>query len=124
MKKAIVLALMMLTAVGAQDSKQPEPRDPTKPDPRLKEMLIPNSGPMSPKSVTFQAQLKALMSVKGKESQAIVEIEGVLHRVVRGSQITVTPKGGQSSVTLKVAELTSEQVRLELAGLGQAIILR
>ena len=96
-------------------------KDPTRPSPKLREaMNAGKAAPAAPGASRFPVvALRGRIIAKGRPPAALVEGEGKLYTVSQGS---VLPGGG--STILRVTEVSSTEVRLEVAPLNETILLR
>jgi len=106
-------------------------RDPTQPGEQLRDLVAPirmgqQAGKGGASGISLpQVTLKGRIVGPLVPPAAIVEVDTVLHVLHQGSELTVpTPNVGLGSLTLRVSELTSSEVRIEIMPLRQAIVLR
>lgn len=99
---------------------KPEPRDPTKPSPELKEAMgskaiapVPGAPEKQPVLV-----LKGRVLAKNKPAAALLDIDGKIYLVGKDTDFLA---GGR---TLRVKDITIESVVIELPGSKQTITLR
>lgn len=105
------VALLLLTlGVTAQEP----PRDPTEADPRLRQALLQGRAAAPAPAL----KLRGVVVAKGKTGAAVLELGDRLVRVAEGSVLS------EGATQWRVAAITVDEVRLELAATGQSLVLR
>ncbi len=101
-------------------------RDPTQPGPQMREILGPAEGVLqqSPAALPSVPQLvlKGRVIPRDRPGAAILEVDGKLISVQKGSEATVST-GRTGLVTLRVLEIDVSAVRLEVLPQGQEVTL-
>jgi hypothetical protein len=122
----LLFVLAGVLCAGPRASAQDEPplRDPTEtarpaPDAPGAGIQTPAPAPVRRPAIA----LKALVIARGRPGVAIVDVDGALHRVGQGDRISVGAADG-SRVVLHVTALTKDEVRIEIAALGETVVLR
>jgi hypothetical protein len=108
---------------GGTDTPKGEGKDPTVPSPKLKELLYPEksgkgsgTGP-GPKMPSLG--LRGRVIVKDQPAIALLEVDGKIFVISKGSSL---PGGGNTM--LRVIEITSREVRIEVLPFKEIVILR
>jgi hypothetical protein len=116
-------------AAFAQDPPPPL-RDPTVPvpgsaPPRAQETPpVVSADPAAAPAAAPALALRGLVAVRGKPGAAVIEIGGTLLRhVTAGDELLWTDTAGRS-LTLRVASLTADEVRLTIPAIAQTVVLR
>jgi hypothetical protein len=92
--------------------------DPTNPSGPFKELLNPKTAGPAPTGRSSTFVIRGRVLAAGKEPTAMLEVDGKLALVTAGS---VLAYGGS---TVRVVEITSQEVRLEIGSSGEKLSLR
>ncbi len=122
------LLLFFLCALGAA-AQEPVPDslavpglpDPTVPNERLADVLGQPGG-AAPAPAAPSLRLCGRMLVEGAPPVALLEVEGACVLVSEGSELSVSGRRGQVSLT--VLALDAERIELDVDGLSDPVILR
>ena len=96
-------------------------RDPTSPSPMLRDLIDP--GRNQPKSMELPLiQLRGRIIGGGQPSAAMLEIDKHSYLVRKGSEI-LFPGSRPGAQSIRVLDVTAEEVRLEILPLGRSVSL-
>jgi hypothetical protein len=109
------VAAQTVAAPPAVPGPLPDPTNPTGPFPGL---MKPKATGPAPTSRTAVFAIRGRVLAPGKEPSAMLEIDGKLALVMAGSVLAY------GSSTVRVLEITSQEVRLEIASSGEKLSLR
>ncbi len=99
-----------------------EPKDPTSPSPKLKELLHgekAGKGAVGPGPKMPIVALRGRVISKNQPAIALLEVEGRFYSISKGSSL---PGGGNT--ILRILEITSGEVRIEVLPLKEIIVLK
>lgn len=106
-------------------------RDPTEPGDEMRDMVAPfrMGQPGRPRGVAGMAlpgvALKGRIIGPAAPPAAIVELQGALYVLHEESELTVdSPEAALGGLTLRVTQITSSEVRIEVMPLRQVMVLR
>lgn len=127
---AVLFVPGLVGLVLAQPPKKPdgltapsgELKDPTIPSPKVKDALNPNKGaaPTAPGASRVPIiGLRGRVIVRGRPATVLLEIDNKLYTVSKDSLVS----GGGNTI-LKILEVTSTEVRIEVKPINEVIVLR
>lgn len=93
-------------------------KDPTKPSPKMKEVLG-SKGTAGPAPKLAVLALRGRVLARDKPAVALLEVEGKLYTVTKGSVVA-----GPSNTILRVVEVNGTEVRIEVSPLKEIVVLR
>ena len=93
--------------------------DPTKPGPRLQDAINAGKTTTTGESYMPTLGLRGRIIVKDQNAQAIIEMDGSLYVVGKGSMLM-----SRGNISLRIEDVTSQEVRIEVASSKNVIILR
>ena len=96
--------------------------DPTQPSPKMRDALgVSKPGPRGPVATakTPGISLRGRVLRKGQPPAALIDVDGRIYTITVGSSII-----GSGNTIMKVIELNSTEVRLEVLPLKETIVLR
>ena len=111
--------------VPKKQEKAEEPKDPTNPSPKLKELLQPDKSGKYAAPVAGAGPRMPLLALRGRvvsstgSAVALLEVEGKLYSIAKGSSLS----GGGNTI-LRIVDITSGEVRIEVHPLNEVVILR
>ncbi len=111
--------------VPKKQEKAEEPKDPTSPSPKLKELLQPDKTGKYAAPVAGAGPRMPLLALRGRvvsgvrPAVALLEVDGKLYSIGNGSSLS----GGGNTI-LRILEITSGEVRIEVQPLNEVVILR
>ena len=118
-------ALPVPAEVPKKQEKAEEPKDPTNPSPKLKELLQPDKSGKYAAPVAGAGPRMPLLALRGRvvsstgSAVALLEVEGKLYSIAKGSSLS----GGGNTI-LRIVDITSGEVRIEVHPLNEVVILR
>ena len=118
-------ALPVPAEVPKKQEKAEEPKDPTNPSPKLKELLQPDKSGKYAAPVAGAGPRMPLLALRGRvvsstgSAVALLEVEGKLYSIAKGSSLS----GGGNTI-LRIVDITIGEVRIEVLPLNEVVILR
>jgi hypothetical protein len=104
------------------DAPKGELKDPTNPSPKLKELLQPEKagkGSAGPGPKMPLVALRGRVISKEHSAVALLEVDGRFYSITKGSSLP-----GGNNTMLRILDITSAEVRIEVLPLKEIIILR
>lgn len=102
--------------LSSVNGPQEPPRDPTQPSPQMRDLLTkPKSQDLPP------LELKGRILTAGQTPLALLALDKHLFVVRQGAEISLD--GSYSGMSIRVAEITGSEVRLEIVPLGRSMFL-